>query len=116
MENLSVQLGRIVDATEPLLRQVTEQESGRPALPGGWSRKQLLGHLIDSASNNHQRFVRASLADSLEFPSYDQNGCVRVQAPAGAAWAVLVSLWSSYNRYLAHIIGHLPPDKLGVVC
>jgi hypothetical protein len=116
MENLSVQLARIVDATEPMLRQVTEQESGRPALPGGWSRKQLLGHLIDSASNNHQRFVRASLADSLEFPSYDQNGCVRVQAPANAAWPVLVSLWASYNRYLAHIIGHLPPDKLDVVC
>jgi hypothetical protein len=116
MENLSAELARIVDATEPILRQVTDEESSRPALPGGWSRKQVLGHLIDSASNNHQRFVRASLADSLEFPSYDTNGCVRVQAPGSAAWPLLVSLWANYNRYLAHVIGNLPPDKLEVVC
>ena len=116
MEDLSVTLTRIVDSAEPLLRLVTEEESGRPALPGGWSRKQLLGHLIDSASNNHQRFVRASLADELAFPSYDQTGCVQVQAPAGAAWPLLVSLWASYNRYLAHIIARLPAAKLGVIC
>lgn len=116
MQTLSAELARIVDATEPLLRQVTEEESSRPALPGGWSRKQLLGHLIDSASNNHQRFVRASLADSLDFPDYDQTGCVQVQAAATAPWPVLVSLWAAYNRYLAHVIAHLPSGKLSVPC
>src|SRR5579871_252435 len=113
---LSSQLTTIVNTTEPILRRVSEQESSQPALDGGWSRKQLLGHLIDSASNNHQRFVRASLADELDFPAYEQTGSVRVQAVNEAPWAVLVDLWASYNRYLAHVIAHLPADKLEVPC
>jgi len=116
MEHVGAELARIVDAAEILLRRVSEEESGRPVLPGGWSRKQLLGHLIDSASNNHQRFVRAALADALEFPAYDTPGCVRIQAVESAAWPMLVDLWASYNRYLAHVIAHLPATKRSVVC
>jgi hypothetical protein len=85
-------------------------------LTGGWSRKQVLGHLIDSASNNHQRFVRAVLQPLLEFPGYDQEGNVRVQAPQEADWPLLVSLWAAYNRYLAHVIARLPASKLDTVC
>jgi DinB family protein len=85
-------------------------------LSGGWSRKQVLGHLIDSASNNHQRFVRAALQPSLDFPGYDQDDCVRVQAVEEANWDLLVSLWASYNRYLAHVIAHLPASKLETPC
>jgi hypothetical protein len=85
-------------------------------LRGGWSRRQVMGHLIDSASNNHQKFVRAMLADALAFPGYDQAGNVRVQAVQEADWELLVSLWASYNRYLAHVIGRLPEDKLDMSC
>jgi hypothetical protein len=84
MRELSQQLTRTVEAAEPILLKVSEAESAKPALKGGWSRKQVLGHLIDSASNNHQRFVRASLQGSLEFPGYDQDGCVRIEAPQDA--------------------------------
>jgi hypothetical protein len=115
-EHVGAELARVVDAAEILLRQVTEADSGAPVLPGGWSRKQVLGHLIDSASNNHQRFARAALADELEFPAYDTPGCVRVQAVESAAWPMLVDLWASYNRYLVHVIRHLPAAKLEVVC
>jgi hypothetical protein len=116
MEHVSGRLIRIINSTEPILRQVSEADSGRPVLEGGWSRKQVLGHLIDSASNNHQRFVRAALADSLDFPGYDQNGCVRIEHVSNAAWTGLVDLWTSYNRYLAHVIAHLPAEKLDVPC
>jgi hypothetical protein len=73
-------------------------------------------HLIDSASNNHQRFVRATLQTSLDVPGYDQTGSVRVQAVQYADWQLLVSLWATYNRYLAHVIGQLPATKLETVC
>ena len=116
MQKLSAELSGIVDANEPLLRMKSEEDSVRPALPGGWSPKQVMGHLIDSASNNHQRFVRAALADSLTFPAYDQNGSVRVQDPDSAAWSLLVDFWASYNRYLAHVIARLPASKLGIIC
>jgi len=116
MKNLSAELVGIVEAAEANLRNVTEEESRMPILPGGWSRKQLLGHLIDSASNNHQRFVRAALQDSLEFPGYDQDSWQSVQAVQDVPWQTLLALWANYNRYLAHLITHLPTAKLDIPC
>jgi hypothetical protein len=106
----------LVETAEPKLHSTSEPETARPLLPGGWSRKQVLGHLIDSASNNHQRFVRAALQPSLDFPAYDQDENIRVQAPQEADWSLLVSLWAAYNRYLAHVIARLPAAKLETVC
>jgi len=116
MKELSEQLLRVVETAEAKLRKINDQETTKPILPGGWSRKQVLGHLIDSASNNHQRFVRAALQPSLDFPRYDQDGNIRAQAPQEADWSLLVSLWAAYNRYLAHIIARLPANKLETVC
>ena len=116
MKQLSEKLLRAVESAEGKLRQVSEAESGTPVLKGGWSRKQVIGHLIDSASNNHQRFVRAALQGTLEFLGYDQDGSVRVQAVEKVHWPLLVSLWADYNLYLAHVIAHLPADKLEARC
>ena len=116
MKELSERLLGVVGAAEPRLRGFGEAESAKPVLKGGWSRKQVVGHLIDSASNNHQRFVRAALQPSLEFPGYDQDGNVRVQAVQQAEWAQMVTLWAAYNRYLAHVLANFPADKLETRC
>jgi hypothetical protein len=116
MNELSHQLKRVIETAEPRLRAVSEAESEKPVLKGGWSRKQVVGHLIDSASNNHQRFMRALLQGSLEFPGYDQDGMVRVQAVQQADWLTLVGLWAAYNRFLAHVVAHIPDDKLETPC
>src|ERR1700731_3226452 len=116
MRELGEKLRSLVEAAEPRLREINERERSQPILAGGWSRKQVLGHLIDSASNNHQQFVRAALQTSLDFPGYDQDGCVRVQAVEEAQWPLLVALWADYNRYLAHVIAHLPAPKLETLC
>jgi DinB superfamily len=114
MKSLSMNLTAAVDSAESTLLTVTEEQSAVAALPGGWSRKQLIGHLIDSACNNHQRFVRAVLQDSVTLPGYDQAGWSRAQFTQDAPWSMLVALWASYNRYLAHVIAHLPDEKLDV--
>ena len=116
MKTLGAELARVVDATEASLLKISDADSCAPIHPGGWSRKQVIGHLIDSASNNHQRFVRATLQGSLEFPGYDQDGCVRMQAVQQMPWPSLIALWASYNRYLAHILAHLPEDALQAPC
>jgi hypothetical protein len=116
MKELSHKLVRAVESAEPILRHVTDAESNTPVLKGGWSRKQVIGHLIDSASNNHQRLVRAALQGSLDFPKYDQDGCIRAQAIQDAPWSLLVALWKGYNLYLAHVIAHLPPSQLEAPC
>ena len=111
-----LQLGQIVFAATPRLSSISEADASRPRSQGKWSRKEIVGHLIDSASNNHQRLVRAALQTSLEFPRYEQDGFVRVQAVEEANWTLLVSLWADYNRYLAHVIAHLPASKLQNLC
>ena len=83
----------------------------RPA-PGKWSPRELVGHLVDSASNNHQRFVRARFVDHLDFPGYDQDEWVAGQDYAGADWASLVTLWAEFNRHLARVMQATPEAAL----
>ena len=116
MKEIADRLLRAIEKAEPILLAVSVSESAKPILRGGWSSKQVIGHLIDSASNNHQRFVRAMLAPSLDFPGYDQNGCVAVEAVQDADWQMLISAWAAYNRYLAHVIAHVPESKLTTSC
>jgi hypothetical protein len=98
------------------LADISEAAAAKPRAPGKWSRKQVLGHLIDSASNNHQRFVRASLEGKLAFPPYEQNGWVGSQGYADAPWERLVRLWEEYNRHLAWVMKRIPADRHGAPC
>src|SRR5207247_10428779 len=87
-------------AAERLLRYSDAEASRRPA-PEKWSRKEIIGHLIDSASNNHGRFVRAQLQDDLVFAGYDQDAWVRVQGYQDRPWGDLVRLWQQFNHQIA---------------
>ena len=90
-----------------------EKASTRPA-PGKWSPKEVIGHLIDSASNNHGRFVRAQSAEDLVFAGYDQDAWVRLQRYNDRPWMELLSLWRSYNGHIASVIEGISPDRLSL--
>lgn len=81
-----------------------------------WTRTELLGHLIDSAVNNHQRFVRALIQDELAFPSYAQQEMVEAQSYRTAAPSSLLELWAALNLHIAHVLRHTPPSKLATPC
>ena len=93
-----------VTAAEESLRRLDAAAASAHVSAGRWSAMEILGHLIDSASNNHQRFVRAQYTDDLQFPKYEQNTWVDVQPYSDAEWPNLIDLWASYNRHLAHVI------------
>jgi hypothetical protein len=97
-------LRRTVTRAAPRLRALTAAEAGTPRARGKWTPKQIIGHLVDSASNNHGRFVRAQLADSLRFEGYDQERWVEVQKYASAPWRELVDLWEGFNLHLARVM------------
>ena len=100
----------IRDATTRLGALSAKQTSEKTE--DGWSRKETLGHLIDSAANNHQRFVRAQFTDDLVFPGYEQDQWVSTQKYNDAAWPNLIQLWSSYNLHLLHVVSSIPVDIL----
>jgi len=99
----------VTSATGKLLTVSDERASVAPE-PGKWSPKQIIGHLIDSASNNHGRFVRATLADDMIFPGYEQEGWVETQGYANAEWTSLVTLWREFNLHLARVIERTTPQ------
>lgn len=86
------------------------QSEERPA-PERWTKKEVIGHLIDSAANNHQRFVRGQLEPDPDFPRYDQEGWVRAQNYQAARWADLIDLWRAYNTHLLHVAEQMPEDR-----
>ena len=101
----------IVSATARL-RNIPETQSGQKNSPDDWSAKETIGHLIDSAANNHPRFVRAQFTDDLVFPGYEQDQWVKSQNYRDESWSELIQLWSSYNLHLVHVASAIPEDVL----
>jgi hypothetical protein len=91
-------------------------ETSASARPGSeeWSVKEIIGHLIDSASNNHQRFIRMQLTDELIFPDYGRDNCdwVKIARYNEMNLSEVLLLWKQYNLLLAGIIKNLDPHVL----
>src|ERR1043165_1956189 len=94
------------------LKDIPEEESRRRSSPDEWAPIEILGHLIDSAANNHQRFVRAQFRDDLVFPGYEQDQWVSSQKYHEATWSDLIQLWSAYNLHLVHVASLIPEGVL----
>ena len=112
MNDLGEQLRTAVARATTELATMSEAQAGISPVPGKWSPKQIIGHLVDSASNNHGRFVRAQIDDDLFFPGYEQESWVRLQDYAASDWSALLSLWREYNFHIAHIVDRIPDSVL----
>jgi hypothetical protein len=82
----------------------------------GWTRKQIVGHLLDSATNNHQRFVRASADGRYEGPGYAQDAWVAAHGYAGQSWETLLRWWQAEHEILAAVVDRIPEDRLEATC
>lgn len=116
MSDVAEQLRTALFEARPKLNRVSETEAAREAGAGKWVKKEILGHLIDSALNNHQRFVRAQLADRLVWPGYEQNAWVSVQNYKERSWSELLGLWEQLNRHLIHVMASVPLSRLATPC
>jgi hypothetical protein len=105
-----------IASTHQLLKNISEEESHHPFRPGGWSKKEILGHLIDSALNNHQRFVRAALDGVYEGPSYQQDGWVAMHGYKSTAWDALLEHWRYQNELLSEVVERIPETRLDAQC
>jgi len=102
----------LIIATSRELLAISEEASTISPAPGKWSPRQVIGHLIDSACNNHQRFVRMQFANDKFFPRYQQDDWVNVQHYQDESWEVLVNLWKYYNLHISHVIAATPENVL----
>ena len=84
---------------------------------GVWTRQEIVGHLIDSALNNHQRFVRAQIPAHLDhgalvIDGYAQDDWVRVGGYASGNASELVALWAGLNRQIQRVMRNVDPERL----
>jgi hypothetical protein len=94
------------------LRQIDDVTAAKRPAPGKWSKKEILGHLVDSAANNHQRFVRLQMAGRIDLPGYDGDEWVRVQRYQDRPWREIIDLWEIYNTQLASLIRNVDVTSL----
>ena len=104
-------LNFIIDTVPSILTQISEVKmSERPSL-NKWSKKEILGHLVDSATNNHQRFVRGQFETIPEI-CYDQNEWNKCSFYQQIESEQIILFWAIYNRQLIEIVKRIPTDNL----
>ena len=99
----------------PLLQQEDEAAFSLPRTPGKWSKKQIMGHLIDSATNNHQRFVRAQFEEVPKI-TYNQDQWNAFNFYERIALGQILAMWEIYNRQLLELIKNIPAQNLLRTC
>lgn len=107
-ERIAASLRAAVDEGLALFRGVTEERTARRPAPDAWCAREVIGHLIDSACNNHRRFIINQDADRLTVDRYEQDAWVSRQRYAQTPASELVPTWAAYNRHLARVIEAIP--------
>ncbi len=105
---ISDELRQAVEEGARLCRKTSAAASGQAPAPGKWSPREILGHLVDSAANNHRRFVTGQIDPGVAFDGYEQDAWVALQRYGDADWDGLITLWHAYNLHLARIIAWIP--------
>ena len=108
-------LNHLTQVIPPLLISIPENEFARKPRPDKWSKKQIVGHLIDSAANNHHRFIRTRIED-VPHISYNQDKWNDLTHYNDFNSSGLIDLWNSYNKLLTHIISNISEKDLDRKC
>lgn len=109
---IAADLHAAIDAGLEIFQRVDETRTAERPANGGWCPREILGHLVDSACNNHRRFIVGQSAGPVVFDGYDGDAWVARQRYAELPFRDIVALWAAYNRHLAHVIGCAPEAAL----
>ncbi len=114
--NTALALDTLIEEWRPRLLELDGTVAHQKPAADRWSISEVIGHLVDSACNNHQRFVRAQYCSELVFPKYEQNDWVAAADYRASDWKSLVELWYHYNRQLAVLIRNIRESSLTIPC
>lgn len=106
-------LKKIISGSAEKIKNISEDTMSVKPAPGKWSKKEILGHLIDSAANNHSRFVRAQFESSpFKVQKYLQDDWVSTQDYINMRTPDIIDMWQTYNAHIARVLEKIPPEKL----
>ena len=101
----------LCDTIPHVLYEIDEQHFSSKPIPGKWSKKEIIGHLIDSATNNHHRFVRGQFEETPRI-TYDQNKWNESNYYDKIDGKQIISFWAAYNKQLLELFKQIPKEKL----
>jgi hypothetical protein len=104
-------LDLLLKTIPPLLNAIPENDFKNKPRPEKWSKQEILGHLIDSATNNHQRFLRIQFEEDPKI-TYDQDNCVKYNHYNDLGKEHVIKFWTLYNTHLLEIIKRIPGENL----
>lgn len=107
----------LLEQWEPRLNSLSEDVITHRLNKQNRSIRQILGHLVDSASNNTHRIVHLQYRENpMQFPNYATNGnndrWISIQNYQTENWQDLIQLWKYSNRHIVHVIRHVNEEKL----
>jgi len=113
---LAQEFRRDLGALQAILPGLPPDMADTPWCSGRWTRKQIVGHLLDSAANNRQRFVRAATDGRYVGPKYAQDAWVAAHGYAEQDWEALLRWWQTEHEMLAAIVDRIPEERLSAEC
>lgn len=102
----------IVDGFDALLQSTDSSLAHVRVASDAWTLTEIVGHLVDSAANNHQRIARLISGNLEQFPPYEAEIFVTVQQYDGCDFAEMTKFWRQYNWMLMHIMRAIPATAL----
>jgi hypothetical protein len=115
MQKAIAQLLEDIETVNRYFSSLSEDELSRHPAPGKWSKKEILGHLIDSGLNNLNRFIRSQYEDTPHIV-YAQDDWVRLQHYQEKDSKEILALWESLNRQIAHVLTYMPKENYDKTC
>ena len=106
MKDVYLELGSIINDFYNKYKDMDNKITSKKPGVDRWTLKEIVGHLIDSASNNHQRFVRLQIVDELIFPGYgkDNSKWLEIAKYNEMNFSDIMLLWKQYNILIGNII------------
>jgi len=113
---LAVRFRQELNGISAELCAISPELAGVPWREGGWTRRQIVGHLLDSAANNRQRFVRAATEGSYVGPKYAQDAWVAAHGYADQPWETLLGWWRAEHEILMAVVDRIPEQRFEASC
>ena len=116
MEKIIERLNYLIEVLPSRVNQLSEEEFTAKS-NGKWSKEEILGHLCDSATNNHHRFIRIQFEEQpFVVVPYKQNDWVSIQDYQNIPSDEVVGLWTAINKQIVRVISKIPQEKLSYIC
>jgi len=115
MNSIATELEMLIDKYLSLLHSVSEDDFTAKPLPTKWSKKELIGHLIDSAQNNIRRFIVAQYEETPVIV-YKQDNWVSINNYQSYSLKDLIQLWYLLNKQICSILSNTSGDAFQRTC